>query len=80
MQIVNMQQAKSNLSKLVKAIEECVYKEVTITKNGYPVAKLVPIFNKHLGQRIGVAKGLFQMPNNSDALNDQVANLFTNAK
>lgn len=34
MQIVNMQQAKSNLSKLVKDIEECAYKEVTITKNG----------------------------------------------
>ena len=43
MQIVNMLQAKSTLSRLVEAIEQGEEREIVIARNGRPAAKLVPI-------------------------------------
>jgi len=40
---VNMHEAKTNLSKLVEAVEAGSEKEVLIARNGKPVAKLVPL-------------------------------------
>lgn len=40
---VNMHEAKTNLSKLVEAVEAGAESEVIIARNGTPVAKLVPI-------------------------------------
>jgi antitoxin (DNA-binding transcriptional repressor) of toxin-antitoxin stability system len=40
------------------------------------VAKIVPMNEPHIKQRLGVAKGKFQMPDNFDAQNDEVARLF----
>lgn len=38
-----MHEAKSNLSRLVEAVEEGSEREVVIARNGKPVAKLVPL-------------------------------------
>jgi antitoxin (DNA-binding transcriptional repressor) of toxin-antitoxin stability system len=59
MQIVNMLQAKSSLSRLVQTIEQGQESEIVITRNGRPVAKLVQLNTAPSGKRIGVAKGLF---------------------
>lgn len=40
---VNMLQAKSSLSRLVEAIEQGQEREIVITRNGRPAAKLVSI-------------------------------------
>ncbi|HUX19328.1 MAG TPA: type II toxin-antitoxin system VapC family toxin [Acidithiobacillus sp.] len=48
-----------------------------IARNGRPAAKLVPIDTALSGKRIGVAKGLFVVPDNISAHNDDVACLFT---
>lgn len=74
MSSVNMLQAKSSLSRLVESLEQGQKREIIIARNGKPAAKLVSI--DHIGQRIGVAKGLFEMPENIDAHNDEVAALF----
>jgi len=76
MQTVNMLQAKSSLSRLVEAIEQGQEREIIIARNGRPAAKLVPMDTAPVGKRIGVAKGLFVVPDSIDAHNDEVAQLF----
>lgn len=76
MQSVNMLQAKSSLSRLVEAIELGEEREIVIARNGRPVAKLVPVDAVSAGQRIGVAKGKFEVPDSIDVHNDEVARLF----
>jgi len=76
MPTVNMLQAKSSLSRLVEAIELGQEREVIIARNGRPAAKLVPIDSVPPGQRIGIAKGVFEVPDSIDAHNDEVARLF----
>lgn len=75
MQAVNMLQAKSSLSRLVEAIEQGQEREIVIARNGRPVAKLVPIDTVPTGQRIGVAKGKFEVPDTIDAHDEEVARL-----
>ena len=76
MQAVNMLQAKTSLSRLVEAIEQGREREIVIARNGRPAAKLVPMDSAPAGKRIGVAKGLFVVPDNIDANNDEVSRLF----
>ena len=47
-----------------------------IARNGRPAAKLVPMDSAPAGKRIGVAKGLFEVPDTIDAHNDEVSQLF----
>jgi len=76
MSSVNMLQAKSTLSRLVDAVESGAEQEIVIARNGRPAAKLVPISVPAPGARLGVAKGLIQVPDDIDAHNDEVARLF----
>ena len=76
MHAVNMLQAKSSLSRLVEAIEQGEEREIIIARNGRPAAKLVAIDVSMPGQRIGIAKGAFDVPDNIDTGNDEVAKLF----
>ena len=76
MHAVNMLQAKSSLSRLVESIEQGHEREIIIARNGRPAAKLVPIESTISGLRIGVAKGIFNVPDNIDSSNDDVARLF----
>jgi len=77
MQPVNMLQAKSSLSRLVEAIEQGREREIVIARNGRPAAKLVPVDAAPTGKRLGVAKGLFEVPDDIDAHNEEVLRLFT---
>jgi antitoxin (DNA-binding transcriptional repressor) of toxin-antitoxin stability system len=75
MHIVNMLQAKSTLSRLVETVELGQEAEILIARNGRPVARLVPLQAADQGARIGVAKGRFEVPDDIDAHNDEVAQL-----
>lgn len=75
MNAVNMLEAKSSLSRLVEAIERGDAREVVIARNGRPAARLVPL-QEQPRPRLGVAKGLFEVPDDIDAHNDEVAALF----
>ena len=68
MSAVNMLQAKSSLSRLVEAIEQGQEHEIIIARNGRPAAKLVPVDAVPAGQRIGLAKGKFEVPSIVPAL------------
>jgi len=76
MTAINMLQAKSNLSRLVESIEQGEEREIIIARNGRPAAKLVPLTSVPASKRIGVAKGLFEVPDDIDANNAEVAQLF----
>ncbi len=73
---INMLQAKSSLSRLVEAIETGQEREIVIARNGRPAAKLVPIDSVPTARRIGIAKGLFEVPDTIDTHNTEVARLF----
>lgn len=78
--VVNMLEAKSNLSRLVEAVESGAEKEIIIARNGRPAAKLVPIGRQAVGKRIGVAKGKFTVPDTIDEQNELIAELFYGRK
>lgn len=77
MRSVNMLQAKTTLSRLVEAIELGEEREIVIARNGRPVARLVPVNTQQAGPRLGVAKGLFEVPEDIDAHNEEIARLFS---
>jgi prevent-host-death family protein len=79
MNAVNILDAKSSLSRLVASVESGAEAEVTIARNGRPVARLVPVKPIRTGKRIGVAKGKFVVPDNIDAEEDAIAALFHTA-
>lgn len=72
---VNMLEAKSNLSKLVDMIERGQAKEIVIARHGRPAARLIPVRKTRVSQRLGVAKGKFQVPDDIDRHNTDVARL-----
>ena len=79
MNAVNMLKAKSNLSRLVDAVESGAEQEVVIARNGRPAARLVAMSARLPAARIGVAKGLIEVPDDIDAHNDEVAKQFGTA-
>jgi antitoxin (DNA-binding transcriptional repressor) of toxin-antitoxin stability system len=77
MQTVNLFHAKTHLSKLVDQIASGEESEFVISRNGKPVARMVPIIqNKDVSCRIGIAQGEFTVPENIDRSNEEVAKLF----
>lgn len=76
MKTVNMLEAKSNLSRLVEAVESGAETEIVIARNGRPAARLMAISKPSASGRLGVAEGLFEVPESIDADNDKVAALF----
>ena len=76
MPLFNMLEAKSNLSRLVEAVETGAEAEIIIARNGRPAARLVAIKTVPAGKRIGIAKGKFTVPDTIDADEAIIAKLF----
>lgn len=75
MSVVNMHEAKSNLSRLVAAVRSGAEREVVIAINGTPAARLVPI-EPQPKIRWGLLKGRVRVPDDIDALNPKIEQLF----
>lgn len=61
MPVVNMLDAKTNLSKLVEAVESGAEREVIIARNGKPAAKLVPVNDQRPPrERLGFLEGKYR--------------------
>jgi prevent-host-death family protein len=80
MPTVNMFEAKSQLSRLVEAVETGAEAEIIIARNGRPVARLVPIATAAAGPRIGIAKGKFAAPADINEHDDAIAALLRGEK
>jgi prevent-host-death family protein len=76
MTTVNMLDAKTNLSKLVEAIESGFETEIIIARNGKPAARLTALSPKKREIKFGLAKGKFVAPDDFDADNDLIAKMF----
>ena len=76
MQTVNMLEAKSSLSRLVESVELGREREIIIARNGRPAARLVSMGAVQSPKRIGLAKGVFEVPESIDAHNPEIASLF----
>ncbi len=70
---VNMFQAKTELSKLIKSLEDEEHKSIVIARNGQPVAKLT-LFNADDAGKLELGKfaGKYKLPKDIDESNDEV--------
>jgi prevent-host-death family protein len=77
MTTVNMLEAKTNLSKLVDAVEAGAEDEIIIARNGKPAAKLVPVTARQR-RPIGLYDGVYpDMPfEQFQALDREIGQLF----
>ncbi|BBK30910.1 prevent-host-death family protein [Stella humosa] len=76
MAVVNMIEAKSDLSRLVEAVESGAEREIIIARNGKAVARLVPIDAMHdTSKRIGLLKGKYVAPRDFDADTDEIVRM-----
>jgi prevent-host-death family protein len=77
MRTVNMLEAKTQLSRLVEAVESGAESEIVIARNGKPAAKLMPI-EKRKGVRIGLSAGVYAPMSleDFDAHNEEIAKIF----
>lgn len=76
MTLVNMFEAKSDLSKLVKMLETKEEDVIYIARNGVSVAQLTLIPKTSPSKRIGAAAGKFTVPENFDEMDKEIENMF----
>lgn len=70
---VNVFEAKTDFSKLIRLLESRREESITVARNGKPVAKIIPYESAPVSKRIGVAKGKFTVPEDFDADNEEIA-------
>lgn len=72
---VNMLEAKTDFSKLIRLLETKREDFITVARNGKPVAKITLINETPVSNRIGIAKGKFTVHGNFDTDNDEISNM-----
>lgn len=70
---VSVFDAKTHLSGLIEQILSGAETEITIARHGRPVARFIPVPKADTAKRIGIAEGLFDVPDNIDGHNAQIA-------
>lgn len=73
--VVNVFEAKTQLSRLLRMIEMGRESSVIIARNGRPIARIVPLKSSPVSGRIGVARGRFTVPDNFDDADDEIVSL-----
>jgi len=71
---VNIQEAKTHLSRLVE--ETVAGEEIIIAKAGKPLARLVPYANEKEPRKFGAWAGKVRIADDFDELPDDMLNLF----
>ena len=70
---VNVLEAKTDLSKLIRILESKKEDSITVARNGKPVVKMTLIDESPVSKRIGIARGRYKAPENFDACNSEAA-------
>lgn len=76
---VNILEAKTNLSNLVRMVETGQEERIIIARYGKPVVKMVKYNDVPVSKRIGIAKGKLKSPEDLDKYNDEIAEMFGGA-
>ena len=72
---VNILEAKTDFSKLIRLLETKKEDYITVARNGQPVAQITLITETPVSKRIGIAKGKFTIKDDFDADNDAIAEM-----
>jgi prevent-host-death family protein len=78
MQLVNVHQAKTQLSKLLDQVE--AGEEVVISRHGKPVAKLSPVEGELPPRQPGTLKGKIWIADNFDEFDEELEEMFYGSK
>lgn len=73
---VNILEAKTELSKLIRLIETGREDQIIIARYGKPVAKMTVYNDAPVSKRIGIAKDRLKSPDDLDRHNEEIARLF----
>lgn len=73
---VNMLEAKTDLSKLVRMLETRQEEVIYLARNGKAVAQMTLIPKQPTQKRIGVAEGKFKVPDQFDEWDQEVREMF----
>ena len=73
---INMLQAKTELSKWVKKLEDGEEDVIILARNGRPAAQLVLVPKIDCAGRIGAAKGKFTVPEDFDEWDAEIEDSF----
>ncbi|MBR4473887.1 MAG: type II toxin-antitoxin system Phd/YefM family antitoxin [Oscillospiraceae bacterium] len=74
---VNVLEAKTGFSKLIRILESGMEDSITVARNGKPVVKIVLIDQPVVSKRIGIARGKFRAPDDFDAAGEEAAALLS---
>lgn len=74
---VNVLEAKNNLSRLIRMLEDGTEDNIVISRNGVPVVQMVLLPKPEKKSIIGAARGEFTWPEDIHMLDDEVAELFS---
>ena len=72
---VNILEAKTDFSKLIRLLESKREDCITVARNGKPVAKITLVHETPVSKRIGVAKGKFSVKGDFDESNREIADM-----
>ena len=72
---VNILEAKTEFSKLIRMLESKREDCITVARNGKPVAKITLVQETPVSKRIGVAKGKFSVKGDFDEGNREIADM-----
>lgn len=73
---VNMLEAKTDLSKLVRMLETKEEDVIYLARNGTAVAQMTLIPKSSCQKRIGAAEGKFKIPDEFDAWDKEIEEMF----
>lgn len=73
---VNMLEAKTDLSRLVRMLETKQEEVIYLARNGTAVVQLTLIPKKAVNKRIGVADGKFRVPEEFDKWDKEIGEMF----
>lgn len=73
---VNMLEAKTDLSKLVRMLETKQEEVIYLARNGTAIVQMTLIPKKPANKRIGVAEGKFKVPDDFDIWDKEIEEMF----
>ena len=74
---VNILEAKTDFSKLIRMLETKREESITVARNGKPVAVITLYQEPPVSKRIGVGKGKFTIHGDFDVDNQEIESLLT---
>lgn len=73
---INMLEAKTDLSKLVRMLETKQEDVIYLARNGTAVVQMTLIPERPVSKRIGVAEGKFKVPDEFDVWDKEIEEMF----